>query len=62
MCQIETAATGEQELPANRRHPLVDRHVSATAGKNFGSDQPGGTTANDGNLMMFSLRHGVTRV
>ena len=54
--EIESAAPRHQELAACRRHRVVDGHVGAALRQHLSRHQPGGTGADDGDV----LRHGVT--
>jgi hypothetical protein len=46
--EVEAAAAGEQELAAERRHAVVDRHGEPGARQHLGGDQPGRPAADDG--------------
>ena len=48
--EIEAAATGEQEFPPGRWHPIIDRDRGAAGGEHLCRHQPGRAGANDGDM------------
>ena len=52
MGEVEAAAAGEQELAADRRHPVIDRDGDALTGEHFGRHQPGGAATNNGGIAL----------
>jgi hypothetical protein len=54
--QVEPATAGQQELPAGRRHPVIDRDARAAAGQQLRRHQAGRAAADHGDLKISHLR------